>query len=102
MKNRGIDLRKHRKQMFDYWVRLVPGRPRYAVLCNFDQFAVYDFDRQVDEPVAGVTLAELPDRWGPLAFLYARDDRPIGPLHRVRRSNEEAHLLLCRPRDSTG
>ena len=43
MKRRGSDLRKHYRQAFDYWTRLVPGRPRYAVLCNFDHFWVYDF-----------------------------------------------------------
>ena len=32
MKRRGSDLRKHYRQAFDYWTRLVPGRPRYAVL----------------------------------------------------------------------
>jgi hypothetical protein len=33
MKKRGEDLRKHYRQAFDYWVRLVPRRPRYVVLC---------------------------------------------------------------------
>ncbi len=36
IETRGVDRREHRKQMFDYWVRLVPGRPRYAALCNFN------------------------------------------------------------------
>ena len=62
MKKRGVDLHKHRKQMFDYWVRLVPGRPRYAVLCNFDQFAVYDFRRQLYDPVDDVGRLES-DIW---------------------------------------
>ena len=44
MKRRGEDLRRHYRQAFDYWTRLVPGRPRYAVLCNFDEFWVYDFE----------------------------------------------------------
>jgi hypothetical protein len=43
MKKRGVDLSKHFRQAFDYWVRLVPDRPRYVVLCNFDEFQVYDF-----------------------------------------------------------
>ena len=43
MKKRGEDLSRHFRQAFDYWVRLAPGRPRYVVLCNFDEFWVYDF-----------------------------------------------------------
>ncbi len=40
MKKRGTDLARHYRQAFDYWTRLVPGRPRYAILCNFDEFWV--------------------------------------------------------------
>jgi SAM-dependent methyltransferase len=69
MKKRGEPLQKHYRQAFDYWTRLVPNRPRYVVLCNFDEFWVYDFDTDLDTPKDTVKLAELPDRWGPLAFL---------------------------------
>ena len=55
MKKRGQDLSKHYRQAFDYWVRLVPGRPRYVVLCNFDEFWVYDFETQMDSPVDRLT-----------------------------------------------
>jgi len=41
MKKRGADLSKHYRHAFDYWVRLVPDRPQYVVLCNFDEFWVY-------------------------------------------------------------
>ncbi len=70
MKKRGVDLRRHFRQAFDYWVRLVPGRPRYVVLCNFDEFHIYDFDRQLDDPVDTLTLTELPTRLTPLAFFF--------------------------------
>src|SRR6266581_413647 len=76
MKKRGEDLSRHYRQAFDYWTRLVPGRPRYAVLCNFDEFWVYDFETQMDTPVDQVTLTELPERYGPLAFLFPTKDRP--------------------------
>jgi len=36
MRKRGTDLQKHYRQAFDYWIHLVPNRPRYVVLCNFD------------------------------------------------------------------
>jgi hypothetical protein len=28
----------------------VPNRPRYVVLCNFDEFWIYDFDTDLDTP----------------------------------------------------
>jgi len=40
MKRRGVDLSRHYRQAFDYWVNLVPNRPRYVILCNFDEFWV--------------------------------------------------------------
>ena len=77
MKKRGTDLGRHYRQAFDYWLRLVPGRPRYVVLCNFDEFWVYDFENQLDDPVDKVALAELPERYGPLAFLYKTNEKPV-------------------------
>jgi len=77
MKKRGEDLNRHYRQAFDYWVRLVPDRPRYAVLCNFDEFWVYDFETQMDTPVDQVPLSELSTRFGPLAFLFPSHDRPV-------------------------
>jgi hypothetical protein len=31
MKKRGTDLQKHYRHAFDYWMRLVPNRPRYRL-----------------------------------------------------------------------
>ncbi len=76
MKKRGVDLSKHYRQAFDYWTRLVPGRPRYVVLCNFDEFWIYDFETQMDTPVDTLRLVDLPSRWGPLAFLSAVPSAP--------------------------
>jgi len=77
MKKRGENLNKHFRQAFDYWVRLVPGRPRYVVLCNFDEFWVYDFETQMDTPVDQLALTDLPKRCGPLAFLFPTRERPV-------------------------
>ena len=77
MKKRGEDLSRHLIQAFDYWVRLVPGRPRYVVLCNFDEFRIYDFDININEPLDTIALAELPNRYGPLNFMWPTDERPI-------------------------
>jgi SAM-dependent methyltransferase len=75
MKSRGEKLQKHYRQAFEYWIQLVPDRPRYVVLCNFDEFWIYDFNYQLDEPVDRVTVAELPDRYTAFNFLFP-DDRP--------------------------
>ena len=95
MKKRGVDLRKHFRQAFDYWVRLVPGRPRYVVLCNFDAFHVYDFERQIDDPVDVLPLAELPDRWGPLAFLFPTNETPVFDNDREAVTRQAADALAA-------
>ena len=97
MKKRGAALEKHYRQAFDYWTRLVPGRPRYVVLCNFDEFRVYDFETQMDEPVDTVALADLPARWGPLAFLAPGAPDPSFGNDRVAVTRQAADALaqLC-------
>ncbi len=77
MKKRGEDLTRHYRQAFDYWVQLVPGRPHYVILCNFDEIWVYDFETQMDTPVDRLPLSELPERDGPLAFLFPTPQRPV-------------------------
>src|SRR3954468_21504881 len=63
MKKAGRDLRQDYRQAFEYWMHLVPDRPRYVVLCNFDEFWVYDLNRQLEEPLDRVLIDDLPHRW---------------------------------------
>jgi hypothetical protein len=42
MKKSSEKLALHYQQAFDYWVNAVPDRPRYVVLCNFNEFWIYD------------------------------------------------------------
>ena len=77
MKKRGSHLGAHYKQAFDYWVNAVPDRPRYVMLCNFDEFWIYDFDRQLDEPVDQVLVADLPLRYTAFNFLFSEPRTPI-------------------------
>lgn len=77
MKKAGTDLKRHYRQAFDYWVAAVPDRPRYVVLCNFDEFWIYDFDAQLDEPVDRVSLEQLSDRWEALTFLLPSATPPV-------------------------
>jgi SAM-dependent methyltransferase len=96
MKKRGTDLSRHYRQAFDYWVRLVPDRPQYVVLCNFDEFHVYDFNNQIDSPKDKVKLAELPGKWGPLAFLFPTKEKPVFGNDQEKVTREAAdRLALC-------
>lgn len=93
MKKRGADLKKHYRQAFEYWTYLVPNRPRYAVLCNFDEFWVYDFETQMDTPVETVKLADLPNRYGALNFLFPGDVAPVFGNHHEEVTREAADKL---------
>nr|WP_322712577.1 DNA methyltransferase [Nostoc sp. ChiSLP03a]MDZ8213825.1 DNA methyltransferase [Nostoc sp. ChiSLP03a] len=73
MKKRGENLSKHYSQAFDYWTRLVPDRPRYVLLCNFEEFWIFDFDIQLDTPVDVISLEQLPERAGAFAFMEFGD-----------------------------
>jgi type II restriction/modification system DNA methylase subunit YeeA len=77
MKKRGERLQLHFRQAFDYWVHLVPNRPRYVVLCNFDEFWIYDFDKQIDQPVDVVRTEDLPRRHLALSFLAPENAPPL-------------------------
>lgn len=77
MKSRGVKLSKHYQQTFDYWLNLVPHRPPYVVLCNFDEFWIYDFNTQLQEPVDRIPLADLPARHAALNFLFPRAFQPL-------------------------
>jgi hypothetical protein len=93
MKKRGADLSKHYSQAFEYWTYLVPNRPRYAVLCNFDEFWIYDFETQMDTPVEKLQLAELPDKYGALNFLFPDPAAPIFGNHHEEVTRDAADKL---------
>ena len=95
MKKRGEDLSRHYRQAFDYWTRLVPNRPKYVVLCNFDEFWVYDFENQMDTPKDRVSLAELSERNGALAFLSILNEKPVFAYDQVAVTREAADRLAA-------
>lgn len=77
MKKAGTDLSRHFRQAFEYWQMAVPNRPRYVMLCNFDEFWVYDFDQQLDAPMDVVKIDDLPQRYEALAFMLPDNPEPI-------------------------
>lgn len=107
MKNAGEKLHLHYQQAFDYWLQSVPHRPRYVVLCNFREFWVYDFDRQMGEPVDKLALEDLPKRYPALNFLFPSNPRPIFGNDREKVSRDAADKmaelfrgLVKRPRNA--
>ena len=77
MKKRDEDLSIHYQQAFSYWQQLVPNRPRYVMLCNFDEFWIYDFDNDIYEPQEKINLEDLDSRKEAFAFLFPVEKKPL-------------------------
>ena len=76
MKKAGEKLHLHYQQAFEYWINAVPNRPRYVVLCNFAEFQIYDFDKQLNDPVDTVQIEDLPKRYTAFNFLFPVERKP--------------------------
>lgn len=77
MKKRGEDLSIHLQQAFSYWSQLVPNRPNYVILCNFDEFWIYDFDKHIYEPQEKIDLEQLEQRKEAFTFLLPKEKEPL-------------------------
>lgn len=93
MKKRGEKLQKHYSQAFDYWMRSVPHRPKYVVLCNFDEFWIYDFDIQLDHPLDIVKIQDLPSRYTALNFMFENERKPQFNNNRVTVTKKAAQRV---------
>ena len=77
MKKRGEDLTFHYQQAFSYWMQLVPHRPQYVVLCNFDEIWIYDFDKNIYEPLDKINLVDLDKHKEAFSFLLPQPKKPV-------------------------
>lgn len=93
MKSKKENLRDHYQQAFEYWLHSVPRRPRYVVLCNFDEFWIYEFDEQMEEPMDRVRLLDLPKRYDALSFLLPVEKKPRFGNNRVAVTRSAADKL---------
>jgi len=75
MKKRGANLHRHYDQMRDYWYDVYP-KPKYAILCNFDEFWIYDFFTQ-SEPVDKILVEDLTRRYTALNFMFPEEKKPL-------------------------
>ena len=65
MKSIDKSLSKYYPQLRQYWMQSIP-KPKYAILCNFKEFWIYDFHTQMEEPVQKINLVDLPkhpEKW---------------------------------------
>ena len=76
MKKRGTDLSSTIQQAKMYWDNAYQNRPEYVVLCNFDEFWIFDWNIQY-APVDKVPLKDLPYRWKSMVFLVSDTEKPL-------------------------
>lgn len=93
LKERGTLLNKHYEQAFEYWWTLVPNRPQYMILCNFDEFWIYDLNLQINDPVHKLQTRNLAKDWGALAFLFPKAEKPVFNNNNVEVTVEAAKIL---------
>ncbi len=95
MKKRGEDLKKHYSQLEEYWKSLDSQvRPRYALLCNFDEIWIFDFHTQFYDPIDALRIDEIFERRAALEFLVARSRKaPVFRNNRVEVTRNAAYQL---------
>ena len=109
MKSRGVNLRDRQiwEQAGRYYLRLKKeNRPRYVMFCNFDEFHIYDFDNQSDEPVDIIHLEELPRCESAFSFMRGSKTTPLFRNNQIvltekaaRRLGDLYNALIERGRD---
>jgi type II restriction/modification system DNA methylase subunit YeeA len=93
MKSRGEKLEKHYDQTFEYWTHIVPHRPPFVILCNFDEFWIYDFNTQLFDPVDSIPLSELPENIASFNFLLPIWKKPVFGNNRVEVTRKAADQM---------
>jgi hypothetical protein len=92
MKKKGSQLPSHRTQIFNYWWQLRPNQPKYSVLCNFNEFIIYDFAVQ-DEPLDRINIKDLPDRYTAFNFMFPKAETPVFQNNLEEATRESADLV---------
>lgn len=92
MKSRGKPLERDFPQLQRYWIYLTP-KPTYALLCNFDQIWVYDFNQVVDEPLVRLEVAELASQSSSLAFRSKQEQPVVFGLNQIEVTEAQARSM---------
>ncbi len=77
MKKKGEDLSIHLQQAFSYWTQLVPDRPQYVILCNFDEFWIYNLNLNIYQPFDKIKTEDLEAKQEALTFLLPKPRKPV-------------------------
>lgn len=93
MKKRGENLERHYDQIFEYWIQLVGRRPKYVILCNFDEFWIYDFNNQLHEPVDKLHINDLVKRRSALNFMLPDEEAPNFDNNKVKVTRDAAEMV---------
>jgi len=101
MKKRGDSLEKHFAQAKAYWDNTYSNRTQYVILCNFDEFWVYNWNLQKD-PLDKVPLSKLTEMWRSLAFLCPEKITPIFTNNYVEVTKEATELSDLRECNACG
>lgn len=92
MKSKDQNLANHFIQAKTYWDNTYGNRPKYVVLCNFDEFWIYNWNLQRD-PLDKVPLLKLHQMWRSLAFLCPEPIKPIFGNNLVEVTEEAADKI---------
>jgi len=75
MKSKGVNLTQHYSQAWEYANHTYPS-PKYVILCNFDEFWIYDFQSQINTPVDKIRLVDLAERLDAFTFMEYTTETP--------------------------
>ncbi len=75
MKSKGVNLTQHYSQAWEYANHINPS-PKYVILCNFDEFWIYDFQSQINTPVDKIRLVDLAERLDAFTFMEYTTETP--------------------------
>jgi len=95
MKKKNEKLENHLQQAASYWMKLAGNRPRYIILCNFYEFWIYDFDKDIYHPADVVRLEELADRIEAFSFLFPKPKAPVFGIDREDVTEKAAEMVAA-------
>ncbi|MDE0471276.1 MAG: N-6 DNA methylase [Ekhidna sp.] len=93
MKKRDEHLENHLQQVASYWLKLAGKRSQYVVLCNFDEFWIYDFEKSIYRPEVKILTKDLPEDYKAFAFLFPKPEQPVFITKREDVTERVAYLI---------
>ena len=92
LKSRGEPLHKHFNQVLEYWNTICP-KLKYMVLCNFDEFWIYDPNVQMYDPIHILKTKDLAKEWPALSFLLPKEETSVFNNNNVAVTEDAAKVV---------